>query len=252
MRPERTPFVAAHLQSVPRINSSGLSVEAARHAHLRRALQFVTVPQFSELFLEFGVRNGHSISMMANVTSSWSDRYRWDGFDSFRGLPRAEDIVAGVQRRKIGWSMGVYSTHGRLPAVPSSVSLHVGWFNESFPAFLDRQPTSRAVAFAHLDADLYESSITILHLLATTCRLRRGTVLAFDELFGSPAVEQHEWRALRDVARCFGLRFSFISFMAHERSAFGRAAVQIMDAGPACAARVRMAPATDCGYISSK
>ena len=224
MRPDKTPFVRDNLVSVPRVNSSGLSVQSARLAHLEYALGAVppSLRQQTHLFLEFGVRKGFSISHLANITRTFT----WHGFDSFHGLPPATSSDA--TRQRIHWGPGTYSTHGRLPLVPPNVRLHAGWFNETVYAFLGSvEGQGASLAFAHFDADLYDSTATVLTLLARSCRLRVGSVLAFDELFGSPAVEQHEWRALNDVARRWGLQFRFLSYMAHKKTAFGRAAVQL-------------------------
>ena len=62
---------------------------------------------------------------MANLTGA---TVRWDGFDSFQGLPRN----IGSDRIQ-GWGGGRYSTHGKLPTVPEHVHLHAGWFNETLP-----------------------------------------------------------------------------------------------------------------------
>ena len=89
---------------------------------------------------------------------------------------------------KLGWGAGKYSVKGALPKVPSHVRLHVGWFNETLPPFLDglgRGP----VAFAHLDADIYTSTISVLDALAARCRLRLGTVLSFDREAGRYLME---------------------------------------------------------------
>ena len=118
----------------------------------------------SALHMEFGVREGGSLRRLANLTGPST---RWDGFDSFQGLPtgRAEGV-----RSIRGWGASRYTTHGRLvhtyatcshlfhrlftpvpplvhrytthgrlPTVPGHVELHVGWFNETVAPFLDRK-----------------------------------------------------------------------------------------------------------------
>lgn len=246
MRPERTPFIATHLADVPQVASNTtLSVDAARAKHLAFAVAAAKSgattyhPRCSAsrrtLFLEFGVRDGRSISHLARLSNSTT----WHGFDSFRGLP--EEIAStrtsteGNESKllKLTWRRGIYTRSGRRPSVPHNVALHGGWFNQTLPTFLDSaRVADAAVAFAHLDADLYSSTAQVLWSLGSRCRLCAGTVLAFDELFGSAAVEAKEWRALRHAARCFGYRFQFISYMAHPRSAFGRAAVQLTEVPP--------------------
>ena len=240
MRPEKTPFVSAHLLGVAqRVHTAGLNVNQARHAHLRWAFNlsqhlvrthscFTASNGYRPLHLEFGVRNGASITALSNF--SGGSAIVWDGFDSFRGLPDQRN----TRHRVSHWTPGQYSTQGHLPAAAllPTVRLHAGWFNDSVPQFL-ASPAGRGVlAFAHLDADLYESTRVVLDALASRCRLCAGSVLAFDELFGSPTLEQQEWRALREAALKFGLTFRFVSYMAHEQSSFGRAAVQITGVRP--------------------
>lgn len=240
MRPERTPFVAAHLRDVPPTSTDGRSIDAARFAHLRYALASVASAKdigSSPLLLEFGVRDGRSISFMSSLDAA----REWHGFDSFEGLPgsttrsskgNSANLTSAL---RIGWGRGRYSRHGQLPKVPSAVTLHKGWFNVTLPPFLDSASRPPAlVAFAHMDADLYSSTWAVLSALASRCRLARGTVLAFDELFGSPVVEEQEWLALRQIARCFDLRFEFVSYLAHPKSAFGRASVRITQVGSQC------------------
>ena len=52
------------------------------------------------------------------------------------------------------------------------------------------------VAFAHLDADIYTSTVQVLHALGARCRFRVGTVLSFDEIFGPPRIQEEELKAL--------------------------------------------------------
>jgi hypothetical protein len=236
MRPDHTPFVAAHLSSALQVASGeGFTLEEARIAHLLAALSHV--PRRLQLHsnalrLEFGVRDGRSIRRLAQQNSSTFEV--WDGFDSWRGLPSSDTTTPdAAARQRIGWRAGRYTTGGSLPRVPANVRLHSGWFNKSVPSFLEGD-SGAPVAFAHFDADLYESTRSPLAELARRCRLVPGTVLAFDELFGSELVEQHEWRALKEVTLCWGIKFRFITYMAHRLTAFGRAAVQITRGSPCC------------------
>lgn len=186
------------------------------------------------LFLEFGVREGNSIRYL----STRNKHLQFDGFDSWEGLPgRASDIGAA----SLGWKRGVFATP--KPSVPSNVRLHQGFFDKTFAPFLDSLPASSRtqVAFAHLDADLYSSTIEVLCAMCSRCLLGEGTVLAFDELYGKfvHALANHEWRALWEAALSCGFTFRFITWMVqpgpHTKAA--RAAVQITDAGPRCVGR---------------
>jgi len=138
-------------------------------------------------YVEFGVFNGASIRFIASRIGD----NRIIGFDSFEGLP--EDW----QGRDI--EKGTFSRQGKLPRVPSNVELQPGWFDKSLPRWLDGNPGP--LAFVHIDSDLYSSAKTIFDLIAA--RLVPGTVIAFDEYFGYPQWQQHEFKAFQEfVERC--------------------------------------------------
>ena len=79
------------------------------------------------MILEFGVAEGASTRQLAAMTPR-----PIHGFDSFEGLP--EDWAGTEEKR------GKFSTGGRLPQVPSSVSLHPGWFEDTIPKFKAAHP----------------------------------------------------------------------------------------------------------------
>ena len=255
-------------QTALAINSSSLTVDEARRTHVLTAMSFVPSSLFEDpkaLRLEFGVRNGHMINFMASRplplgggmesardqamstsrrraatgadgSSSSLPRYivppsaaskPWDGFDSFQGLPKSTANAA-----RLGWGAHKYSVKGQLPSVPPHVRLHVGWFNETLPPFLDSEGGAGPVAFAHLDADIYASTISVLDALAARCRLRVGTVLSFDEIFGPPRIQEEELRALQEASASHGLKWRFITYLNHPRTLFGRAAVRITEPPP--------------------
>ena len=245
-------------QTALAINGTSVSVDNARCAHILTAMSFTPKSLFADpsaLRLEFGVRNGHMINFMASravplevpiATGSLAESVRssggytvpssaaslpWDGFDSFQGLPKST-----LNAARLGWGAHKYSVKGQLPQVPPHVRLHVGWFNETLPPFLRSASGAGPVAFAHLDADIYTSTITVLDALASSCRLRVGSVLAFDEIFGPPRIEEEELRALQEATAKHGLSWRFITYLNHPRTHFGRAAIQITKSPP-CAAR---------------
>ena len=179
----------------------------------------------TQLHLEFGVRKGESLRYLAKLTGAAT---RWDGFDSFQGLPATAD------GHKLAWGKGRYTTHGRLPDVPPHVSLHAGWFNETLPPFLDAQlaagaapsvcqPRRRLVREHH---NRLRGALLAVHA--------RGTVFSFDELFGTREILNHEWRALNEATKARGITFKFVSFARTPRSRFARAAVQIEECGAGC------------------
>lgn len=139
------------------------------------------------LLLEFGVFRGLTINAMADAFPAST----FHGFDSFVGLP--EDW-------RDNFTKGTFNRSEGAPSVRANVRLHKGWFNESLPAFLSDTNASQPVAFLHMDADLYTSTIDVMSHLTQQCRLRKGTVIAFDELYNFPEWQGNtsEYRALRE------------------------------------------------------
>ena len=225
-------------------NASTASINMDRRRHIGSAISFVPSELMNDpsaLRLEFGVRNGGMMHFMSTLkshsSSSAAATLHWDGFDSFQGMPKESSREAGG----LGWTTGKYAVT-RLPTVPAHVRLHAGWFNDTLPPFLDSPVGSGVVAFAHMDADIYSSTFTVLDALAARCRLRVGSVLAFDEIFGPPKIQLQEMRALQETAAAYGLEWRFITYLNHPKSHFGRAAVQLT-AVRACACGTRVGPA---------
>lgn len=134
------------------------------------------------LCFECGVYKADTLNYFA---SKLSDR-QWHGFDSFEGLPES---WSGGEKGK-----GAFSLQGRLPRVRKNVQLHKGWFDQTVQPWL--QSENQPVAFAHLDADLYSSTITVLD--AMTPYAQTGTYILFDEYFGQIGWRQGEHQAWQE------------------------------------------------------
>jgi len=147
-------------------------------------------------YLEFGVFTGGTVRLIARRVG---DR-PVHGFDSFEGLPES---WSGFNLGK-----GAFDLHGRLPRVPKNVRLHRGWFEDSLPAWLNANPG--AVAFVHVDCDLYSATRTVLSLLAD--RIVPGTVIVFDEYFNFPNWEQHEYKAFQEFAAEHSVKYQYLAF----------------------------------------
>lgn len=188
-------------------------------AHMPEAIGFDTQKELLEFsvdavkvdghFTEFGVFRGGTIRRIAKRRP---DR-RIHGFDSFEGLPE-------------GWfghnlAEGTFSTGGKLPRVPDNVSLHKGWFDQSLPAWLEKNPGP--VAFVHNDSDLYSSAVTIFELLAP--RMQAGTIILFDEFFNYPGWKQHQVKAWNEFTEKHRIGYTFIGYARQQ------AAVRITSVG---------------------
>ena len=158
------------------------------------------------LVLEFGVAKGASLRNLAAQTPR-----QVHGFDSFGGLP--EDW-AGTREKA-----GAFTQKGRLPKVPANAVLHPGWFDQTLPPFLAAY--EGAVAFLHVDCDIYTSTVTIFAALQE--RIAPGTIILFDEYFNYPGWRAHEYKAFQEFIAYTGLSYEYIGFSAEK----GHVAVRI-------------------------
>ncbi len=145
------------------------------------------------LVLEFGVRFGNTIRQIAGLA-----RQPVHGFDSFEGLPEV-------------WHhepKGSYTTKGEIPKVPPNVQLHVGWFEDTLPVFLEKR--GDAVRFINIDCDIYSSTKTVLELLAP--RMVVGSVLVFDEYIGNEHWRDDEFKAFQEAVARYGWAYEYLCF----------------------------------------
>lgn len=143
--------------------------------------------------LEFGVYNGRTLTVIANARKG----HQVFGFDSFQGLP--EDWRSGLPA-------GTFATD--QPPDVAGAELIVGLFNDTLADFLAKH--SDPVAFLHLDADLYSSTVTVLEHVGP--RLRPGSVIVFDEYFNYPGWEQHEHRAWHEFVAKTGIESQYTAY----------------------------------------
>lgn len=155
-------------------------------------LAFSAAPR-SGLVLEFGVRHGNTIRQIAKLANQ-----PVHGFDGFEGLPEAWHTE----------TKGSYSTKGNIPVVPKNVRLHVGWFEETLPTFLENH--EGPVRFINVDCDIYSSTKTVLDLLAS--RMVAGSVIVFDEYIGNEHWREDEFKAFQEAVARYGWKYEYLCF----------------------------------------
>ncbi|MBV8965281.1 MAG: class I SAM-dependent methyltransferase [Mycobacteriaceae bacterium] len=162
------------------------------HDTLRFALGEIKGPG---LALEFGVAGGTTLAIIADAVAC--DR-SVVGFDIFTGLPAT-------------WRTGFPAGKFAQPVPPNDVpgaTMVTGLFEDTLPAFLAE--TDEPIAFVHLDADLYSSTVTVLDLVGE--RLAPDAVLVLDEFFNYPGWQLHEFRAWHDFIARTGRRFEYLAY----------------------------------------
>ncbi|OZE81528.1 hypothetical protein CH305_09860 [Rhodococcus sp. 15-649-2-2] len=166
------------------------------HATLRFALGEVSIRGMA---LEFGVASGTTLEIIAEELASRKDITVVAGFDVFSGLP---------ETWRTGFPKGLFEQES-IPEVPGA-QIVPGLFEESLPGFLKGH--HEKLAFLHLDADLYSSTVTVLDLVAD--RLAVGTVIVFDEYFNFPGWRNHEYRAWTEFVARTGTEFDYLGYTA--------------------------------------
>lgn len=151
------------------------------------------------LHVEFGVAEGGGCRTFGKHLGQHG--LTLTGFDSFEGL---QEDWTGIQT---GREAGAFSVDGVLPEVPENVTLVKGWVQDTLPGYLKENGT-RPFGFVHMDMDTYTPTAYALKVIKS--RLRKGTVILFDELYGYPGWKHHEYKAL--VEELSEKDYKYISF----------------------------------------
>lgn len=134
---------------------------------------------------EFGVASGATLRMIAQQMPV-------TGFDSFTGLP---------EPWRHGYPAGKFACP--VPTVPNA-DIVVGLFEDTLPGWTPPGP----LGLAHIDCDLYSSTVTVLTL--TELLILPGTYLVFDEFHSYPGCEEHEQRAFAEYVERTGLHYEAV------------------------------------------
>lgn len=149
------------------------------------------------IIAEFGVWKGDSINFFAKKCPD----ARVFGFDSFEGLKEDWYGTSGLK--------GHFSMKGQLPQVERNVSLVKGWFENTLPDFLKKLQQQK-ILLLHMDADTYESTYYVLHSVIKN--LGEGSIIIFDEYFGYPNFQSHEFKAWKELVQARGIKYRYIAF----------------------------------------
>ncbi len=155
------------------------------------------------LWLEFGVGTGTTLRFLGEARAP-RPVY---GFDWFQGLP--EDWLPEYGMLKGSFAMPQPTN------LPKNANLVLGLFEDTVEKFLAEN--SGTVELAHIDCDIYSSTVTVLNAL--TDRLAPGSVLVFDELLYYPQRENHEAKAFYEWLQRTGWAFEWIGIQGDQTGA---------------------------------
>ena len=162
----------------------------------RRVLQLA---EPTGVFMELGVFQGTSISLISQVLLENKISSTVYGFDCFTGLPESWRELPE----------GTFSLES-FPDVASSVELIDGLFSDTLPRF-SRENDGNKISFLHMDADLYSSTMTAFKELYHM--FKPGTIIAFDEFALWPGFygkKQSEFEALLDASEAYGFKYEYV------------------------------------------
>ncbi|MFJ3310458.1 TylF/MycF/NovP-related O-methyltransferase [Streptomyces sp. NPDC086549] len=155
------------------------------------------------VWCEFGVSTGGSLWQLCGEATGLVY-----GFDSFAGLP--EEWRVGPE---LTWSVGAFS--GEPTVLRGNARLVPGMFEKTVPHFFAAR--GEQIALAHIDCDLYSSTLVVLNGIAPY--VVPGTVLVFDELFNYPHYTEHELRALLEVSEERSWTYEYIGHVPRRSAA---------------------------------
>ncbi|KMY69201.1 hypothetical protein AAU61_00035 [Desulfocarbo indianensis] len=157
-------------------------------------------------YLELGVYKGDSLKFIANQVGD----IHVHGFDSFEGLP-SDWSGANIKKER-------FDIKGKLPKMPSNVTLYPGWFSDTIPLWGNNYEGN--IAFMHVDSDVYSSAKDIFIQLGN--RIVNGTIIVFDEYFNYPNWQHHEYRAFKEFVCDNNITYEYIAY------AYEQVAVRIL------------------------
>lgn len=181
--------------------------------------------------VEFGVADGSSTRIIRRTLR----RYRLRPFVPFaRKRIFALDSFEGLRERFEEAAAGTFA--GGVPKI-SGVTFVKGYFEQTCTPELAARVGQ--VAFAHLDADLYDSTLTALRWLQPM--LGPGSLLLFDEFTGGA---EAECRAFEEWRQRSGLTLARLAEFDRDPSGFGtvpdrRLMYQVVGSGPLAGTNVR-------------
>lgn len=176
------------------------SLLKAEYIFARRLLNEIEANGVSGAVVEFGVFEGDWLAILIEACAESGINREFFGFDSFEGLPKPlgdKDLSC--------WSEGQYAAdfeavQARLQCDKRPfVKLIKGWFSETLHSEVAQNVAQ--IAYARIDCDLYEPTLTCLAYLSD--RLSDGAILVFDDwtwdLEKSETRAFYEWNLKQDV-----------------------------------------------------
>jgi hypothetical protein len=149
-------------------------------ARFRKYMETIKAEKREGAIVEFGVFKGQTLNHLVEKCEELDLRVPIFGFDSFEGLPDVSEHDFDCFHA--GQFAGAFDAVAERLKCDSrkNVRLVKGWFSKTLATEeIVASPALRTIAFAHLDCDLYSSTVDCLRFLEG--RLADGAFLVFDD-----------------------------------------------------------------------
>jgi len=170
-----------------------------RYKVLENAVE--STEQIEGTVAEFGVFEGDTLRFLATHSSS---SRKIVGFDSFKGLPA--DWEGLLPKGYFETPVPVFEQ--------ANISLEIGIFENTLPKFLEKMETM--LSLVHIDCDLYSSTQFVLENIRP--HLMCGTIIIFDEYYGYPGWQNHEYLAWKEFVMKYGISCVAVAYSSHSVS----------------------------------
>jgi len=146
-------------------------------------------------YAQFGVYRGHTARVIAALTDRGRKLHL---FDSFEGLPEP-----WLNKRTGHFKL----KPNQIPQFDPDVAIiHKGWFKDTVPVFAKEH--TQPLAFIHMDADLYSSTIDVLFNINDI--IVKDTVIVFDEYANEEKNMDDEHRAFMEWMKKFDRQCDYL------------------------------------------
>lgn len=160
-------------------------VEGIRKYSLEKSLENI---EEEDLILEFGVYKAESTKFFSDIIYQKNKKNIIYGFDSFEGL--SHDWIGNIDHPK-----DKFLLNSKLSKLDKNIKIIKGRVEKTIDEFINKN--SNKISFVHFDLDLYEPTKYILERIKK--RIKSKGVLLFDQMYGVPGWQKHEFRAFTET-----------------------------------------------------
>lgn len=152
---------------------------------LKKAVEFIWISNVEGDYLEFGVWEGFNFVSAYHLAKKKCKTMNYFAFDSFRGLPKPEDIDGDSNQFQEGQyfcSVDKFKKTLKKRGVDlNKVKVVEGLFEDTLNEKTKKKLKLKSAAIVWVDCDLYKSTVPVLNFI--TDIIVDGSIIIFDDWF---------------------------------------------------------------------